>query len=203
MTGDGDGDAEGNDDGADRLTERDDRSNDEKFAVDVDGTEHPDGDEEPPLVSDEPVQSSWSSFDCFGCGPANPDGLHLHSYERVDGSLVATVDPDPRFKSGYPNVTYGGLLASVIDCHAIWTAMTAAYRAAGRDLGSEPRIAYATGELDVTYRRPTPLDRPFSVHAHVDGDVGRRVAVSCTVRPAGADAPSATADVTAVRVDWG
>lgn len=170
---------------------------------DPEGGRDPGGDERPDRIREEPVQASWPSFDCFGCGPANPDGLHLHSFERADGSLVASVDPDPRFKSGYPNVTYGGLIASLVDCHSIWTAITAAYRAADRPLGTEPRIAFATGELDVTYHRPTPLDGGIDLHAWVDGAVGRRTAVTCEVSPSGATETTATGQVTTVRVDWG
>jgi len=148
----------------------------------------------------DPVQSSWPTLTCWGCGPANDDGLQLRSYVAEDGeTLVATVDPEARFTSGAPNVMYGGHVASLIDCHSIWTAIAAAYRAEDRPLGSDPRIAYVTSELCVDYHRPTPLDDPLHLGARVAGDVGRRATVRCEVGPG--DQVTATGDVDVVRVD--
>ena len=73
---------------------------------------------------------------CYGCGRLNPDGLHIQS--RWDGDeTVAWFTPKP-CHSALPGFVYGGLLASLIDCHGIGTAAAAAYRAAGRAMGSEP-----------------------------------------------------------------
>jgi len=121
------------------------------------------------------VQTSWPDLTCYGCGPANEVGLHLESYLGEDSeTLVATVQPDEIFNSGAPNVMYGGHIASLIDCHSIWTAITFAYIAENRQLGSSPRIAYVTGELCVDYHAPTPLDCPIELTAWVDGDPGTR-----------------------------
>lgn len=149
----------------------------------------------------DPVQHSWPDLTCYGCGPANDEGLHLRSYPGADGeTLVARVDPDERFNAGAPNVTYGGHVASLVDCHSIWTAITFAYCAEGRPLGSDPRIAYVTSELCVDYRAPTPLDRPVDLTARVDGRVGKRTRVTTELVPAGDADPTATGEVVAVRV---
>ena len=154
-------------------------------------------------VSDErtePVQTSWPDLTCFGCGPANVDGLHLESYVGEGGeTLVATVNPDETFNSGTPNVMYGGHIASLIDCHSVWTAITFAYRAEGRPLGSAPRIAYVTGRLNVDFQRPTPLDRPVHLRAWVDGDVARKTTVRSELGPEGTT--TASGEVVAVRID--
>lgn len=150
--------------------------------------------------SGEPVQHSWPELTCYGCGPSNPEGLHLESYVSEDSErLVASVDPDERFTSGAPNVMYGGHVASLIDCHSIWTAITFAYRAEERPLGSAPRIAYVTGELCVDYRAPTPMDEAVRLSARVDGEVGRKTTVRTELGPA--DETTATGEVVAVRVD--
>ena len=147
-----------------------------------------------------PVQDSWPDLTCYGCGPANEAGLQLKSYVGDDGeTLVATVVPDEVFNSGAPNVMYGGHVASLVDCHSIWTAITFAYAAEGRSLGSAPRIAYVTADLHVRYRAPTPMDRPIRLVARVDGDVGRRTTVRTELGPDGET--TATAEVLAVRVD--
>ncbi|WP_157972754.1 MULTISPECIES: PaaI family thioesterase [Haloprofundus] len=154
----------------------------------------------PPFTAaDIPVQSSWPELTCYGCGPANPHGHHLHSYLSDDGeSLVATVDPDARYNAGAPNVMYGGYVASLLDCHSIWTAMTFAAQAEGIPLDSDPHVAYVTAELRVEYRRPTPLDRPIRLRAWVDGDVGRRMRIRSELGPEGE--VTATGTVVAVRV---
>lgn len=148
----------------------------------------------------DPVQDSWPDLTCYGCGPANPDGLHLRSYLDPDAeALVARVVPEARFTSGTANVMYGGHVASLLDCHSVWTAITFAYRDEGRPLGSDPRIAYVTGRLRVDYRAPTPLDRPVHLRAWVADDVGRKTTVRSELGPA--DEVTATGEVLAVRVD--
>jgi hypothetical protein len=146
-----------------------------------------------------PVQHSWPELTCYGCGPANDAGLHLESYLSEDGeALVATVDPDAVFNSGAPNVMYGGHVASLLDCHAIWTAITFAYRAEGRPLGSDPQISYVTGSLSVDYHAPTPLDEPVHLRAWPEGEVGRKTTVRAELGTGGD--PTATAELLAVRI---
>lgn len=153
-----------------------------------------------PEEGSDPVQHSWPDFTCYGCGPANDDGLQLESYVGEDGeTLVATVDPDERFNAGAPDVMYGGLVASLLDCHSVWATITAAYHADGRSLGSRPRIPYVTARLCVDYERPTPLDRPIHLEAWVDGAAGAKTTVQSRLGPDGRT--TATGEVVAVRVD--
>jgi acyl-coenzyme A thioesterase PaaI-like protein len=146
-----------------------------------------------------PVQQSWPELTCYGCGPANDEGLQLQSYRSEDEeALVATVEPEALFTSGAPNVMYGGHIASLIDCHSVWTAITFAYAAENRPLGSSPRIAYVTGTLSVEYLEPTPLDRPVHLTARIDGDVGRKTVVRSELGPE--SETTAKGEVLAVRV---
>lgn len=133
-----------------------------------------------------PVQESWENNVCFGCGQANEEGLQLESYLSDDGeSLVATFDPAAEHTAGYPGMAYGGLLASLVDCHSLWTAMTMAYKRAERPLLSDPLLMYVTGELTTQYLEPTPVDQPLELEAHVEGEVGDTVEVRCTVSAGG------------------
>lgn len=144
------------------------------------------------------VQDSWPELTCYGCGPANHHGFRLRSYEDGE-ALVATVHPDERFNAGLPQVLYGGYIASVIDCHAMWTAMTAASRAEGRSLGRAPRTAYVTGRLDVSYLKPTPLGVPIHLRGWVEGDVGQKMRIRVELGPEGD--VTATGSVLAVQYD--
>jgi acyl-coenzyme A thioesterase PaaI-like protein len=126
------------------------------------------------------LQDAWPNATCYGCGPANPQGLRIKSYWSEDGSeVICTFEPKPEYNAGFPNVMYGGLVASLIDCHSIWAAIAATYRAEGREHGSLPAISYVTGTLNVRYLKPTPLDRPVTLRARVT-DIGpRKAQVAC------------------------
>lgn len=146
-----------------------------------------------------PVQASWQDLPCFGCGPANEEGLQLESYpEPDDRALEAAVLPPERFRV-VPGIVYGGYLASVIDCNSMWTAMTYASPADARPPDSTPKDAYATAELAVEYQEPTPMGVPLDVTSRVVGDVGRSVTVETEIVAEGS--VTATGDVTAVRMD--
>lgn len=146
------------------------------------------------------VQDIWPEATCYGCGPANPDGLQIKSYFSEDGNyLIATFQPENKFNAGFPNVMYGGLVASLIDCHSIWTAIAFAYKAENRDLGSFPAISYVTGQLTVKYLKPTPLDRPVHLKAHVEGEIRRKTRILCEV--SAGDTITATGDVIGVRIE--
>jgi len=116
---------------------------------------------------------------CYGCGRLNEHGLQLKS--RWDGEeTVATVHPRP-YHMAIPGYVYGGLIASIIDCHGTGTAAAAAYRAAGREMGTEPAFRFVTASLQVKYLRPTPLGVPLEVRGEVKKISGRRVTVAATV----------------------
>ena len=68
---------------------------------------------------------------------------------------------------GWPGITCGGILATLIDCHSMATAMASAVRREGRALDSEPHYRFATGSMSLRYLKPTPNDRPLVVRAHV------------------------------------
>jgi len=93
---------------------------------------------------------------CYGCGKNNPHGHQLKSYWSADGQeTVAHFTPQP-YHTAIPGYVYGGLIASLIDCHGTGTASAAAYRAAGREPGTLPALRFVTASLKVDYLAPTP-----------------------------------------------
>jgi len=120
---------------------------------------------------------------CYGCGRLNEQGLQIKSYWDGD-ETVATFLPRP-YHIAIPGYVYGGLIASRMDCHATGTAAAAAYRAAGREMGSEPALRYVTASLRVDYVRPTPLGVPLEVRGRVMEIKERKVVVSATVSAEG------------------
>ena len=146
-----------------------------------------------------PLQHTHMDMTCFGCGPANPDGLHLHSYWSDNGRfVVAQFQPIEKYNAGLPNVMYGGLVASLIDCHSIWTAMAFTARSEGRELDTGPKIIMVTGELNVKYLAPTPLDQPVHLKAWIDGEIAKKTVVQCELGIQGK--VTATRRVVAVRL---
>lgn len=120
---------------------------------------------------------------CYGCGRLNEHGLKLKSY--WDGEeTVAVFTPQP-YHIAIPGVVYGGLIASIIDCHSTGTASAAAYQAEGREMGTEPPVRFVTASLHVEYVRPTPLGVPLEVRGKIKEVKGRKVVVSTTVSAAG------------------
>ena len=120
---------------------------------------------------------------CYGCGRLNAHGLHIQSRWDGDESL-ALFEPQP-YHTAVPGYVYGGLIASLVDCHATGTAAAAAYRAAGRAMGSDPPLRFVTASLHVDYVRPTPLGVTLEVRGRVETIGERKVEVSVTVEAAG------------------
>jgi len=112
---------------------------------------------------------------CFGCGGLNKHGHQLKSF--WDGEeTVAEFTPKP-WHTTIPGYVYGGLIASLIDCHSTGTASAALYRKEGREMGSEPPIRCVTASLHVDYLRPTPLHGTLKLRATVEKTEGNRVTV--------------------------
>ena len=108
---------------------------------------------------------------CYGCGRLNEHGLKIKSYWDGEES-VCHFYPAEYHHGGYGFV-YGGLIASLIDCHSTGTAAAAAYRHEGRELGSEPRLRFVTASLHVDYLKPTPMGVELEIRGRV-AEIGAR-----------------------------
>lgn len=125
----------------------------------------------------------WSH--CYGCGRLNEHGLQIKS--RWDGDeTVAVYTPRP-YHTAIPGYVYGGLLASLIDCHGTGTAAAAAYRAEDRPMDSQPPRRYVTASLKVDYLRPTPLGPPLELRGRVAELKGRKVVVQVSLYAEGVE----------------
>ncbi len=133
---------------------------------------------------------------CYGCGRLNPHGHQLKT--RWDGDETVSRFTPRAEHTAIPGYVYGGLIASLIDCHGTGTAAAAAYREAGRDPGTEPAFRFVTASLNVRYLRPTPLGPVLEVRGRVEEIKGRKVVVSATVSADGEIC--ATGEVVAVQM---
>lgn len=133
---------------------------------------------------------------CYGCGKNNPQGHQLKSYWDGDES-VARFTPEP-YHTAIPGFVYGGLIASLVDCHGTGTAAAAAYRAAGREMGAAPVLRFVTASLKVDYLAPTPQGVTLELRGVPVEVKERKVVVDITVSANGK--PCAKGQVIAVRM---
>ena len=133
---------------------------------------------------------------CYGCGRLNAHGLHVKSV-WANGESVARFNPAP-YHIALPGFVYGGLIASLIDCHAMATAAAASMEKAGATPGVDMTPRFVTASLQVDYLRPTPLGPELELRARAT-EVGQRKVIVEIVLRAG-EAECARARVVAVRM---
>jgi acyl-coenzyme A thioesterase PaaI-like protein len=125
---------------------------------------------------------------CYGCGRLNEKGMHIKS--EWDGDVgVCHYTPDMSKTGGFPAFLYGGIIASLIDCHCAGTAAAARLRQDGFETGERPTPRFVTASLKVDYIKPTPVGKELEIRATVQEIKGRKVTLTATV--------SASGDVTA------
>ena len=116
---------------------------------------------------------------CYGCGRLNAQGHQIRTIWDGD-ETVTRYTPRPEH-TAIPGFVYGGLLASLIDCHCTGTAAAAMYRAENREMDSEPAFRFVTGSLHVDYLKPTPLGPELEIRGKVKEIRGRKVIVEARV----------------------
>ena len=129
-------------------------------------------------MSERPIQDEYDeAFQvCYGCGAMNEQGLQIKS--RRDGErVIARFEARPE-QHGVPGVVYGGLIASLIDCHGIATGAALFQDRDGLD--HPPRCV--TASLHVEYRKPTPMgSAPMELSAIVVESSDRKAVVDVEV----------------------
>ena len=97
---------------------------------------------------------------CFGCGPANPGGLHLEFLLSEDNTVVCRTTILDGFE-GHPGYLHGGIIATLLD-----ETMRKAVRARG--------LTAMTRHMEVDYRSPVPSGTPIRMEGRVVRDEGRK-----------------------------
>ena len=116
---------------------------------------------------------------CFGCGPANAQGLRIKS--RVDGDeVVLDWTPEPHHEA-FPGFVNGGIVGCLFDCHCNWTA---AYHLMNRAGADAPPIT-VTADYAVTLKKPTPSGVPLHLRARVVESTDSRATVEATLEAEG------------------
>lgn len=119
---------------------------------------------------------------CYGCGRLNEFGYRIKSYwdlvtlEQESPETICTFTPQP-YHIAIPGFVYGGLIASLIDCHGTGSAAAFAYRQQGRAMDTLPPLRFVTASLHVDYLRPTPLGDALELRGKALEIKGRKVVV--------------------------
>ena len=116
---------------------------------------------------------------CYGCGRLNDHGLHVKS-EWQDGEAVARFRPE-EYHIALPGFVYGGLIASLVDCHAMATAAAASMEATGANPGTDPTPRFVTAALQLDFLRPTPLGPELLLRGRATEVGERKVVIEATM----------------------
>ena len=115
---------------------------------------------------------------CFGCGNNTKGGLHIKSYWLDE--VAECIWTPTNIHQGWKGIMNGGIIATVIDCHAMGTSMAYAYKHEKRPLGSSPEYKYATGSMKIKYLKPTFNDT-IKLKARILSYSEKKVHISCEV----------------------
>ncbi len=133
---------------------------------------------------------------CYGCGSLNNHGLKIKSHWDGDESVARFLPED--YHVAVPGFVYGGLIASLVDCHGVGTAAAATYQKEGRRMGSEPVLRFVTASLKVDYLAPTPLGVELEIRGKAVDVTPKKAVIDIRVLAGGKTC--ATGRVVAVRL---
>jgi len=131
---------------------------------------------------------------CAGCGRLNTHGRHFKT--RRDGDETVTRFTPSTHDTAVPGFVYGGLIAALVDCHAMATASAAALQAAEKAIGEVPSPRFVTASLKVDFLKPTPVGVELEARGRIKERSERKAIVEVTVSADGV--VTARGDVIAV-----
>lgn len=116
---------------------------------------------------------------CYGCGKLNEHGHQIKSTWEGE-ETVARFTPK-EYHTAIPGFVYGGLIASLIDCHGTGSAALQAYKNENRELGTEPAFRFVTASLQVDYLKPTPLGPVLELRGTIVENKGKKITTEITL----------------------
>lgn len=121
------------------------------------------------------IRNPWEhkeGYNCFGCAPGNPVGLHLEFYEDAD-DIVSVWHPSANYQ-GWIETLHGGIISTLVDETSAW-AITRKLQTIG-----------VTVRLEMKFRHPVMTTAgEVTVRAHIANQRARFVTVETTVESEG------------------
>jgi len=94
---------------------------------------------------------------CYGCGRLNTKGHQFRTGWYDNGEQTLTIYKPLEEHTAAPGFVYGGLIASLIDCHGTGSASLAVHRKNGHELGDGAELPrFVTASIKVDFKKPTP-----------------------------------------------
>jgi len=116
---------------------------------------------------------------CWGCGPANAEGLRIRSFPEGE-EVVAAWRPEMKYEA-FPGVLNGGIIGTLLDCHCNWTAAYHLMKQSGED-----RVpCTVTADYAIKLLRPTPTNGPVQLRARVVESTNDRATIEGTLSGGG------------------
>ena len=109
---------------------------------------------------------SIEGYNCFGCSPHNPYGLHLQFHYDDEADEVWAIVSPPSEPCGYPGVLHGGIQATMMDEVGYW----AVHHRVG--------LPAFTVRMKVDLKRAVAIPSEIHVRARVDIIQKKRATVS-------------------------
>jgi acyl-coenzyme A thioesterase PaaI-like protein len=133
-------------------------------------------------MSEKSLQETWAPNNaCFGCGPVNPQGLHIRSFVQGD-EVVATWTPQKHHEA-FEGVLNGGIIGALLDCHSNWAAIVHLQKAKGM---TDKVPCCVTADYSIVLKRPCPTTKgPVLLKAHVVESSGDKAIVEATLEADG------------------
>ncbi|MBR1789974.1 MAG: PaaI family thioesterase [Bacteroidaceae bacterium] len=108
-------------------------------------------------------------YNCFGCAPNNPFGLHMEFYEDGD-DIVSRWHPEHNYQ-GWVDTMHGGVLATLIDETSGWV-VTRKMQTSG-----------FTTSLNVKYRKAVSTNDPeLTIRARIEKQVRNLLFIYAEIR---------------------
>ena len=127
-------------------------------------------------MKEESLQEKYApNNSCWGCGPANVQGLRIRSFPQGD-EVVAEWKPKQKYEA-FPGVLNGGVIGTLLDCHCNWTAAWHLMNKAG----AEHPPCTVTADYAIKLLRPTPTNGPISLAAKIVESRDDRATVDGTI----------------------
>ncbi|NOH72217.1 PaaI family thioesterase [Vibrio pectenicida] len=116
---------------------------------------------------------------CFGCGPQNEQGLKIHSYWKGENESVCSFTPLQHHSAGPLHFLNGGIISTIIDCHCVCTAIAKGYKMRSRNIGIGETVWFATGNLDIKFLKPVPIDSDVQLIASISEAKDHKIMLNC------------------------
>jgi acyl-coenzyme A thioesterase PaaI-like protein len=132
------------------------------------------------IMGDKSLQEQYAPHNaCWGCGPANRDGLHIRSFPK-NGGVIAEWKPEEKYEA-FEGVLNGGVIGTLLDCHCNWTA---AYHLMKHAKEDHPPCT-VTAKYAIKLLRPTPTNDSVFLSAKVVDLTDDRATIEGTLTAGG------------------